>query len=1333
MANLAAVTTDNSTTLEPTETRMRYAMHALHFACAAATMVAAMLLTYAVAQAATVDSVSAPNGAHHVRDGAPLTARFDRDMAAPSAGTFVVKSSQGAARSGTFSGANTDTLRFTSSTPWHAGDMVECTLTGSLLDTGGVQLSRAHVSRYRVAAGRGPADFSSVVLCPTSMSNSGPSGKLADMNNDGWLDYVRDTYSTIAIHYNNGGSFNANGVVLNSPNCGSNDFVVVDINNDGLLDIVRSALAQGRKTHYWLQTQPGVFTGPTEFGWDSGGGAYGATNVVGYPQRVAAGDVNGDGFSDIIVGTNGISMLYLNQSGTGFIDGPALLPGPMLCCELADIDNDGDLDFIYGEMGRGFVAKNNGQGAFSISGGLGTNGVRHACVDVGDLNGDGFVDIVFGHSGNGGPPLVHWNNGNGQFFTSTPLGSRIENVYTIDVADMNGDGHLDVICGDDAVFFQYLPAQLFMNDGTGGFSHVVSVGGSPHQGFWQAPIWGTTGDIDNDGDIDYVGTSNSFRTSIWPNGDTGMRLTMTSPQAGNSSATGSVFTAAFSQPPAQPAPGAMVARSGLSGSLQGPVSVGGATLALQSAGQLLANDEIEISLTNGLTGVNCGFNGPYVYRFRTAAAAAPAHFTDVMTDLPGSSGALLVTAGDFDNDARMDVIEVGTSVRLYMGGASGLSGSGSQAVVAATAIAVADINADGHADLVAVHDGGQNAVHLWDPSACDFTGGTIPFGSGTDRSVCVAFADMNGDGHVDIIVGNLGEQDAVHLNDGTGSLAQCIAFGAAQGDTRSIAVADLDGDGAMDVLTGDDNGDVAANFNTGNGRLPLRRTVVSTGAPVVAIAAGDFDGDRMADLTIGVTGGQDLVMLNDASGRFPRSTALGAATSATCALALGDVNGDGRLDLLCSDSAGDATVYLNTGSGFAVQASLPGASGTGMLLDLDADGDLDVLRTRPGHPTQACLNVELPRVEFSVAATYAAESAGTVSIAVSLSNAFMQDVSVDCACVGGTASNGSDWSVPVGTVTIPAGSTTASLAVVLHDDGVHESDETVLFQLTNVMNGLIGQQHATTLYILDNDGPPNVRLSAPAYSVSEGGTIDICIELSTTSGLDVQVDYSTINGSAASPADYTQASGTVVIPAGATGVYVSIVAIDDVVHEGDEQFTIQLSNPVNAGMGLLSSADVTITDNDAVPTVGFATSAGRTSESAGSAVVVVTLSNPTTQVVSVDYATASGTATGGHDYTSASGSVIFAPGETSAQVIIAINDDLLPEPDEDFFVSLAGAVNAQPSLALHTMTIEADLNDIVQVGTPKSKGSGGGCAAGAGVGAAPCLLLLLMWRRKRRA
>jgi hypothetical protein len=88
--------------------------------------------------------------------------------------------------------------------------------------------------------------------------------------------------------------------------------------------------------------------------------------------------------------------------------------------------------------------------------------------------------------------------------------------------------------------------------------------------------------------------------------------------------------------------------------------------------------------------------------------------------------------------------------------------------------------------------------------------------------------------------------------------------------------------------------------------------------------------------------------------------------------------------------------------------------------------------------------------------------------------------------------------------------------------------------------------------------------------------------------------------------------------------------------------------------------------------------------------LTVTLSKSSTSTVSVNYQTADGSATAKNDYTAASGTLTFSPGQTSRTISVSLKADGKREPDETFSVKLSGAVGATIADGIATATI---LND----------------------------------------
>src|SRR5262249_41687553 len=159
--------------------------------------------------------------------------------------------------------------------------------------------------------------------------------------------------------------------------------------------------------------------------------------------------------------------------------------------------------------------------------------------------------------------------------------------------------------------------------------------------------------------------------------------------------------------------------------------------------------------------------------------------------------------------------------------------------------------------------------------------------------------------------------------------------------------------------------------------------------------------------------------------------------------------------------------------------------------------------------------------------------------------------------------------------------------------------------------------------------------------------------LSKPGNMPVTVDWATADGSATAGSDYTAASGTLTFAPGETSKTFTVAVIGDTTDEPNETFLVNLSNAANAtisdgqGVGTITADDPapTLTINDVTVT-----------ESAGSAVFTVSLSAASGWTVTVSYATQNSTAIAGSDYTATSGTLTFAPGQTSKTVSVPIID-----------------------------------------------------------------------------
>ena len=249
-----------------------------------------------------------------------------------------------------------------------------------------------------------------------------------------------------------------------------------------------------------------------------------------------------------------------------------------------------------------------------------------------------------------------------------------------------------------------------------------------------------------------------------------------------------------------------------------------------------------------------------------------------------------------------------------------------------------------------------------------------------------------------------------------------------------------------------------------------------------------------------------------------------------------------------------------------------------------------------------------------------------------------------------------------------------------------------------------------TYTITDNDNPPVVDFNATSSNGAESvSSKALTVDLSTTSGKDVTVNYAVTGTATGSGTDYTLANGTLTISAGATTGTINISSIiDDPIDEANETVIVTLSSPSNATLGSDNVHTYTITDNDNAPVVDFNATSSSGAESASSATLTVDLSAASGQNVTVNYVV-TGTATGsGTDYTLANGALTINAGATSGTITIgSIADDSIDEANETVIVTLSNPSNATlGSDNVHTYTItDNDNAPVVDFNTTSSNGA----------------------------
>jgi len=190
-------------------------------------------------------------------------------------------------------------------------------------------------------------------------------------------------------------------------------------------------------------------------------------------------------------------------------------------------------------------------------------------------------------------------------------------------------------------------------------------------------------------------------------------------------------------------------------------------------------------------------------------------------------------------------------------------------------------------------------------------------------------------------------------------------------------------------------------------------------------------------------------------------------------------------------------------------------------------------------------------------------------------------------------------------------------------------------------------------------------------------TANFVVHLSAVQAADVTVDYTTQNGSATAPADYTAASGTAKIPAGSLTTVIPVSIVGDTLSEGNETFTVKLSNPSGSHTIADDTATGTIVDDDPLPSLRV-NDVSLTEGNSGTknATFTVSLSTAAGRDVTVHYATSDGSARAPGDYTPVAGTLTIPAGQTSRTVTVPVRGDTIDENNETFNLNLSSASGA---------------------------------------------------------
>jgi hypothetical protein len=663
---------------------------------------------------------------------------------------------------------------------------------------------------------------------------------------------------------------------------GARSLAIGDFDRDGRPDVV--VANSGAPTVSLLENLAGGLLGdPVAFATGANPSAW-----------VAAGDLNGDGWLDVVF-VDGVYAESPSRVGVMFGAPGGLQPAAIYpvgrgasWVTLSDVNGDGALDVLTANSDTFYSHSV----SVLLGDGSGTLGSAHdvdffvgpTCVAAGDLNEDGRDDIA-AVGPNGTFVYVRLGSGDGSFGPYTAF-AVAPNPRWISMADLSGDGHLDIVSGGDRM-------AILLGKGDGTFAPAAFL----DPGGWVPAV----ADFNRDGIPDLAATRYGGSVTVWLGTGSG------------SFAAPASFATGFND---------------------SPLAVG------DMDGDDIP-DIVSASDFNSAVSVRPGNgDGSFGRALDYAVGAFPT----------------AAAAGDLDGQGALDLVVANSnsgSLSLFRGGGDGtFTLAGTEAAVFPNTVSIDDLNRDGIQDLVV---GGAGATVLLGAGSMVYQA-PVTYGDTLD-SPDVAVGDLNGDGIADLALGDLGHPGATRWDPWIPGVAVHVFHGVGDGtflpettcavglNPYDLAIADLDGNGRDDLVAANAaSSTISVLLADGGGRLQGQvEYPVAGGATILAVA--DFDEDGQVDVVVGQPSDQLSILRGIGKGMLGAPAVIGSFFHPQ-ALAAADLDRDGHVDLALSTDYGDGITLLHgIGNGtFAVDDVYGTGVGPGRLAvgDFDRDGDLDL-------------------------------------------------------------------------------------------------------------------------------------------------------------------------------------------------------------------------------------------------------------------------------------------------------------------------------------------------------------------------------------------------------
>ena len=716
----------------------------------------------------------------------------------------------------------------------------------------------------------------------------------------------------------------------------------------------------------------------------------------------SAGDVNGDGYDDVIIGAYGYNSFtgraYIYYGGLNMNTvADVILTGAAVnnffgysVSSAGDVNGDGYSDVLVGGYGyssftgRAYIyyggASMNNSVDVTLTGEAISNGFGISVSSSGDVNGDGYSDVIvgaYGYSSNTGRSYIYFGGASmNNTADVTMTGESANNIFGLSVSsagDVNADGFSDVFIGASGYSSNTGRAYIYLGGSSmDNTSDVVMTGEGTNNYFGTSVT--SAGDINGDGYSDVIAGAygrNAFKGKVYIYyGESTMNSTPDITMNGESS------TNEFG-------------------------------ISVSSAGDINGDGYSDILI--GAEGFNSLQGKSYVY-FGETSMDTTADVTITGESTGNNFGYSVALAGDVNGDGYSDLLVGAYGYGSNTGRAYfydyfmknlitpeiTMNGETSANSFGYSTSSAGDVNGDGYSDVIVGAFGyngetGRAYIYLGGPAMDNIADVTMTGEATNNRfgySVSSA-GDVNGDGYADVVIGayrystSIGRAYIYFGGNSMDNAADVVMSGELSLDLFGYSVSsagDLNGDGFADVIIGSDYSNTGRAYIYYGGSVTnnvadvlLTGPGTSTGFGTSVSMAGDMNGDGYSDVIIGAEyfssntgrayiyfGGIQMDTLSDVI-FTGESTGLHFGRSVSSA---GDVNGDGFSDVIVSEPEystyfGKVFIYFGgstiddlsdviiTGeSAFDYFGSSVSSAG-----DINGDGYSDVLIGAPGYST----------------------------------------------------------------------------------------------------------------------------------------------------------------------------------------------------------------------------------------------------------------------------------------------------------------------------------------------------------------------------------------------